>query len=357
MKKESFFNLLMLALIIVSFYLLYRIIFPFLSPLAWAVILSIVFYPLYKKVNQAFRHKRGLAAIVMTFLVIVVIILPSVILLNLLANELVDVYHYVEKYIREERHLTLLEGLKKSALFQKLWDTLNRYLDLSQVDLSTLLLDNLRKLSKYAAGQTSKFIKGLSTVIFQFILMSFSIFYLFRDGEGIMKRVKALIPFSAGERENILSRLVDMVQATIYGGIVVALIQGGLGGLGFWVLGLHSPVFWGAMMAFLSFLPIVGPLLVWGPAAVILFVQGSYLKALILLAWGGILVGLSDNFLRPILISGRTQVHTLLLFFGVLGGLKVFGFLGFVAGPLVITICLAMIDIYTSPAANTKDST
>jgi len=349
-KRETLFSLFILSLIILSFYLFYRILSPYLSPLAWAVILTIVFYPLYKKVNHAFRRRRGLAAIVMTLLVIVVIVLPSGFLLNLLANELIEAYNYFEKYIKEGKHLILLEGLRRSTLFQRIWDLLNRYLDLSQLDLNTLLLDHLRKLSLFAAAQTSKFIKGLSTAIFQFFLMSVAIFYLFRDGEAIMERVRALIPFSVKEKEDILARMVEMIQATIYGGIVVALIQGGLGGLGFWVLGLPSPVFWGAVMAFLSFLPVVGPFLVWVPAAVILFAQGSIIKALILLGWGGVLVSLSDNFLRPILISGRTQVHTLLLFFGVLGGLKVFGFLGLVAGPLVITICLAMIDIYTSTA-------
>ena len=101
-------------------------------------------------------------------------------------------------------------------------------------------------------------------------------------------------------------------------------------------------------MAFFAFFPIIGAFLVWVPAVVILFVQGAYLKAVILSVWGTIVVSLSDNFLRPILISGRTQVHTLLLFFGILGGLKVFGFLGFIAGPLIITICLAIIDIYSS---------
>ena len=139
-----------------------------------------------------------------------------------------------------------------------------------------------------------------------------------------------------------------MINATIYGGVVVALVQGGLGAVGFLIVGLPAPVFWGTVMAFLSFVPIVGTSLVWLPAAVILFAQGVYLKSLILLAWGALVVSLSDNLLRPILIGGRTQVHTLLLFFGILGGLRFFGFLGLIAGPLVITICLAMIEIYTA---------
>jgi len=195
----------------------------------------------------------------------------------------------------------------------------------------------------------------LSTGIFKFFLMTVALFFLFRDGEQLMEKIKTLLPFSTTERENILKRIVDMIHATIYGGIVVALVQGGLGGLGFLIVGLPAPLFWGTVMAFFSFVPIVGTALVWFPAVVILFAQGTYLKGVILLAWGMIIVSLSDNFLRPILIGGRTQVHTLLLFFGILGGLRVFGFLGLIAGPLVITICLALIDIYTTaPLSRSK---
>jgi predicted PurR-regulated permease PerM len=142
----------------------------------------------------------------------------------------------------------------------------------------------------------------------------------------------------------------------MYGGILVALLQGFLGGFAFWFFGLSSPVFWGTVMALLSFLPVVGPFLVWGPVVAYFFFQGTYLKGIILLAWGGAVVGLSDNFLRPIFISKRTKLHTMLMFFGVLGGLKSFGFLGLVVGPLIVTICITMLDIYSEKAAQTTPS-
>ena len=355
MKKEQMYNLLFLAVVILAFYFLYRILASYLVTLAWAAILTILFYPLFKWFNKVFKRRRGGAAITMTIIVIVVIIIPSAFILNLIAKEVVDIYNYSEAFVREGKHIAFFEGLKKVSLFQRIWEVLDRNFDMSQVNLNTLLLDNLRKLSIYIAGQASKFIRSLSTGIFKFFLMTVALFFLFKDGERLMEKIKALIPFSTTERENILKRIVDMIHATIYGGVIVALVQGGLGALGFLILGLPTPVFWGTLMAFLSFVPIVGTSLVWLPAAVILFVQGTYLKALILLAWGAIVVSLSDNLLRPILIGGRTQVHTLLLFFGILGGLKVFGFLGLIAGPLVITICLAMIDIYTTaPLSRSK---
>jgi predicted PurR-regulated permease PerM len=354
MKKEWLFNLLFLVLVIIAFYLFYRILSPFLSTLAWAAILTIIFYPLFKIVNRFFRNRRAWAALTMTIAVTIAIVIPSGFLLNLVARELLDIYKYSEQVIREGRHITFFQGLKQIALVQRLTEALDRYFDLSQIDLETFLLDNLQKLNMYVASQAPKFIKGLSAIILKFFLMTVTLFFFFKDGEEVLTKIKALIPLSAKERDNILKKMVEMIQATIYGGIVVALVQGGFGALGFLIVGLPAALFWGAVMALLSFMHIVGPFMVWVPAVVYLLFQGAYAKAVILGIWGSTLVSLSDNFLRPIIISGRTQIHPLLIFFSILGGLYVFGLVGFIAGPLVVTICLAFIDIYTAPPMRRK---
>jgi predicted PurR-regulated permease PerM len=348
MKKESLFNLLFLALVIMAFYLFFRILSPFFSILAWAAILTIIFYPLFSVTNRLFRNRRAWAALTTTIVVIIAIVIPAGFLLNLIAKELLDIYQYCEQALAEGKHITLFESLKQVRLFQSIGEVLDRYFDLSQTDLDTVLLDNLRKLNMYVTGQAPKFIKGLSTAILNFCLIAVTLFFFFKDGEEVVTKIKALLPLSAKEREHVLRKIVEMIQATIYGGIVVALVQGGFGALGFLIVGLASPMFWGLVMALLAFMHIVGPFMVWVPAVVYLLFQGAYLKALILAIWGSTLVSLSDNFLRPIIISGRTQVHPLLVFFSTLGGLAVFGLVGFIAGPLVITICLAIIDIYTA---------
>jgi len=348
MKKESLFNLLFIALVIIAFYLFYRILSPFLSTLAWAAILTIIFYPLFKIVNRLFRNRRAWAALTMTIAVTIAIVIPAGFLLNLVAKELLDIYQYSEQIIKEGRHITFFQGLKQIAIFQQLTEVLNRYFDLSQIDFEQFLLDNLQKLNMYVASQAPKFIKGLSAIILKFFLMTVTLFFFFRDGEEVLTTIKTLMPLSAKERDNILKKMVEMIQATIYGGIVVALVQGGMGALGFFIVGLPAALFWGTVMALLSFMHIVGPFMVWVPATVYLIFQGAYTKAVILGIWGSTLVSLSDNFLRPIIISGRTQIHPLLIFFSILGGLYAFGLVGFIAGPLVVTICLAIIDIYTA---------
>ncbi len=356
MKKESLFNLLFIALVIMAFYLFFRILSPFFSILAWAAILTIIFYPLFKIVNRLYGNRRAWAALTMTIAVIIAIIIPAGFLLNLVAKELLDIYQYCAQLIKEGKHITFFQGLKQIALFQRLTEVLDRYFDLSQIDFEQFLLDNLQKLNMYVASQAPKFIKGLSAIILKFFLMTVTLFFFFKDGEEVLTKIKALIPLSAKERDNILKKIVEMVQATIYGGIVVALVQGGFGTLGFLIVGLPGAVFWGAVMALLSFMHIVGPFMVWVPAAVYLLIQGAYIKAVVLGIWGAILVSLSDNFLRPVIISGKTQIHPLLIFFSILGGLYAFGLVGFIAGPLVVTICLAIIDIYTATPRRRRTS-
>jgi predicted PurR-regulated permease PerM len=354
MKKEWLFNLLFISVVIIAFYLFYRILSPFLSTLAWAAILTIIFYPLFKIINRLFRDRRAWAALAMTIAVTIAIIIPAGFLLNLFAKELLDIYQYSEQVIKEGRHITFLQGLKQIAIFRQLTEVLNRYFDLSQIDFEQFLLDNLQKLNMYVASQAPRFIKGLSAIILKFFLMTVTLFFFFKDGEEVLQKIKTLIPLAAKERDNILKKMVDMIQATIYGGLVVALVQGGFGTLGFLIVGLPAALFWGTVMALLSFMHIVGPFMVWVPAVIYLIFQGAYAKAVILGIWGSTLVSLSDNFLRPIIISGRTQIHPLLIFFSILGGLYVFGLVGFIAGPLVVTICLAFIDIYTAEPARGK---
>jgi predicted PurR-regulated permease PerM len=179
-----------------------------------------------------------------------------------------------------------------------------------------------------------------------FFLVVISLYYIFKDSDQFLGKVRQAIPLAPEDREMLFERLEEMVYATLYGGIFVAILQGFLGGVAFWFLGVSAPIFWGTIMAFLSFLPVVGPVCVWGPVVIYFFFQGSVVKGIVL----------SDNFLRPMLISKRTKLHTILLFFGVLGGVKGFGLLGLIVGPLVVTICITILDIYSEKAAQPTSS-
>lgn len=348
MNRENFFTLIMLAIIGVSFYFFYRVFSPYAVPIGWAVVLTLVFYPAYERFARWLRNRRSLASIVATTLTILVIVLPGVLLLFFLAKEVVQIYRFFEEGAKAGKFQFLLRW-REIPWIDDLLSHLDPWLNLSQLNLQNMILQSLKRLSTFVLNQSTRFVFGFSQFLFSFLLMAVSMFYLFRDGQRLLEGIKGLIPLTSGEKELLFRRVHEMVHATIFGGVLVALIQGVLGGLAFWILGLPSPVLWGFVMALLAFVPVVGPFLVWLPAAILLAIHGQhYAKAIILVIWGVVVVGLSDNFLRPILISGRTKLNTMILFFAVLGGLKAFGLLGLVAGPLVVTVCLAILDIYSS---------
>ncbi|MGZ3558043.1 MAG: AI-2E family transporter, partial [Thermodesulfobacteriota bacterium] len=210
-----------------------------------------------------------------------------------------------------------------------------------------LLLRNLNQISTFIFSQTTVLLRGFSTFVAGFFFTLLSLYYLFKDGSQLFGRLKEIVPLPCGQRDLLIQRFKDMIYATIYGGILIAIIQGFLGGLFFWILGLPSPIFWGTAMSLLSFIPIGGTALIWAPAGIILLIGGAVLKGLILLALGVFVISMVDNLLRPFFISAKTKIHPLLLFFAVLGGIQAFGLIGLVAGPLIATLFLTMVEIYT----------
>lgn len=346
MKKEHIFIIFTLILTFLAFYFLYQILSPFLTSILWAILLAMIFYPIFKKLERRLKRWKFLSALIMTLLVIFVIVLPSSLLMVSLANEVVGAYHGLEEMIKSGRLQDYLEQIRGIPFFKWTWAKLDQSLNISQFNPINFLLKNLQQISTFLFNQSSKVFKGLSTFMVGFFFTLLSLYYLFKDGNRLFESLKEIVPIPSKQRDLLILRFKEMIHATIYGGLVVALVQGTLGGVIFWILGIASPVFWGAAMAFLSFIPIGGTALIWVPAALLLIVFGTLWKGIILLLLGVFVISMADNFLRPMFISSRTNIHPLLLFFSVLGGIQAFGMIGVIAGPLIVTLCLTLIEIY-----------
>jgi predicted PurR-regulated permease PerM len=356
MKREHIFLIFILFLTFLSIYLLYQILAPFLSSIIWAILLAMIFYPLFQKLQRLLKKKEFLSALIMTLLVLIVIVLPFTLLMVSLASEVVDGYHRMEEMIKTGQLQAYLERIKEIPILTWILARLGQYIDLSQMDPLPLLLKNLQKISTFIFNQTATLLRGFSTFIAGFFFTLLSLYYLFKDGSRFFNGLKEIIPVSSKEKDLLIQRFKDMIYATIYGGILIAIIQGLLGGLSFWVLGLPSPIMWGTAMALLSFIPIGGTALIWAPAGILLLIGGAVLKGLLLLGLGVFVISMVDNFLRPFFISARTNIHPLLLFFAVLGGIQTFGLIGVVAGPLVATLFLTLIEIYIQGTKPHKNS-
>jgi predicted PurR-regulated permease PerM len=214
------------------------------------------------------------------------------------------------------------------------------------LDFEAQMLKGLQLISSFLAQQSSNIVGGLFSFIIDFLIMMVTMFYLFTDGSTIYKAFKELSPLPDAYVDLLVVQFRDVSQATLYGNAMTALCQGASGAVLFWVLGLSGALLWGGLMALLSFVPMIGSFLVWGPAGLYLLATGHTAKALIMWIGGGLVVASLDNILKPMFIKGKADMHGLLIFFAVFGGMAAFGFLGLVLGPLVVALFLTFLSLY-----------
>ena len=336
---------LLLFVTAIALYLCWRMIQPFLGVIAWATVLVIVFYPVHKRLLKRIR-RPSLAALVSCALVILIILVPVALITLAVVNELSGALNSLQagvNYVLDPN----------SRLSGPVLTFINRYVDISQLRSEEFLLERLKGVSGQIAGQTLGFLGGLASFIVQMFFVIFTMYYFFKDGENISRTIRDSLPLEREQADSIMSRTREVIDASVYGVISIAIIQGTLGGLAFWVLGLPSAIIWGVVMTFLSMVPMLGAFLVWVPGAIYLALTGHWVKALLLALWGTLVIGMVDNFLRPKLVGSRTRLHPLLIFFSVLGGLSVFGVLGVVLGPVVVAITLALVDVYRAAGKST----
>ncbi len=344
MRRELITYPVLLGFSLAVAYLFYLIWRPFFIPIAWAAIFAILFSPVNRR-TQKIIPQPEIRATLLTILVILILVIPTVLLGILLVAEVVSTYELVQNWFRSGAYDQVLQFFQRPFIMD-IRDQLDDFIDFQSIDLYSVVSSVMQRLSRFAVSQATDIVQNFSRTLFSFILMVFTLFFFFRDGSRIVEFIRGIIPLSDRRRQEIVDQFSEVITATVLGDLVVALLQGFLGGVAFAVLGLPSPVFWGALMAFLSILPVVGAPLIYMPAGLVLLLQNEYVRGIILLIWGSIVVSQIDNFLRPILISGRTKLHTLVLFFSILGGLYVFGFLGIIAGPMIAALLFTILRMY-----------
>lgn len=344
MKQEYFLISIFALISVVIFYLFYQVIVPFLAPISWAAVFVVIFFPLYERTRARLKNP-GLASLLMCGLIIIVIMGPISYLFVAVVNEAADAVARVNAMYKSGQLDQLLNF--DIPWIASMKEKLDPYYDLSNINMDEMIRDVSNKVSGILVSQTTSLVANGTKTIFYFGLMIFTMYYFFKDGELLINKLKRLMPMSVKETNIAFGQLRDVIGATMYGGVVIALLQGVLGGLLFLILGIPSPVFWGAIMAFLAIIPIVGAFIIYVPAGIILALGGAYVKAIIVVAVGTLIISQVDNVIRPYLISGRTSLHPLLLFFTILGGIALFGLLGMVIGPMVaagITILLKVFE-------------
>ena len=348
MDRKLFLTLLAFAGLALLLYLLGAILEPFLVPLAWAGVIAIATYPVYERLLGRLGNREGRTAGVMVLGVALIIIVPAVVLAFLLAEEAARFYGTLNQ-ATEGGGLVDLAGLQRHPVFGPPVRMAVKWLGRLGVNLDADLAPAAKGAMKFVANYAASAVKNVLLFLLQLFLVVFSLFFLYRDGRRIQRSFWSVLPVEEETKralEGIVARILPSVLAGV---LLTALVQGILGGIGFWIGGLPSPIFFGALICVASLLPVVGTMLVWLPGALYLLFQGMTWSGIFLLAWGFLVVGSSDNILRPLLSRRHSGLPISLLMLGSLGGLFAFGLVGVILGPVVIGISLVLLEMYETP--------
>jgi predicted PurR-regulated permease PerM len=321
-------------------YFVFLIVEPFLVPLAWSAVLAIFFYPLHDKMVQ--KTKATPAALTSTLAVTLLLIVPTLVVLVFTAREALDATTRLQSALAVHGQGPS-EGLTLRA---EEWVRTRLPESLRTLDVSAPLQQAAEKIAAFLGSKFTGLLKNLVSFFVDLFIMIFALFFMFRDGEAIVRAVRHLLPFDVNIQTDMVEESKELIFASVAVGLLVAAIQGVLGGVSFALVGISTPVFWGVLIAFFSLVPVVGSGLIWGPVALWLGFTGHWGKALLVMAICGGVSTVADNIVRPLLLRNRTRINELLLFIGVLGGLEAFGLLGLVAGPTIVAAAMGVFRVY-----------
>lgn len=321
---------------------LFKIVQPFLGPLLWAIFIAFLLYPLHVRLAARLRGKPQWSAALLTALTFIVIIGPLTALSAAFAAQVGALLQLVQDRVADQTQGNVLNLANVPWIAQGLnWLDSTFDIDLAQVQ-SWFTQGSREALQTLASLGGRVFMGAIGTVV-GFVLMQFMLFFFIRDGAEMLNTARELIPMSDSYKAKLFDHLAAVTRAMVYGTGLTALIQGALVGIAFLIVNLPSPVVFGVIAALVGLLPFGGTAIVWGPAALVLAVQGRWGSAIFMLVWGVVLVSLVDNIVRPMLVSGRANVGTLTVFIGVLGGLAAFGAIGLFLGPVILALIIALI--------------
>ena len=333
--QEKLGTALFYGIVVLLAYLVFRVFEPFLAALAWAVILVVIFFPVYEQLAK--KWKATSAALASTIGVTLILIVPAIFIMFAFARQGYEAVQSIQLEVATG-HFRWVDDL---------WMRLQRrFPEVEATDLASTLRRYGEQVAAYVAGQLGSILRHTASFLFDLTVTILAMFYLFRDGPSLVDRLRQVLPFEEVHRNRMIRDSRELIFASVTSSIAAAAAHGLLGGFAFGITGIRAPVFWGVMMGFFSLVPVVGSALIWVPAAISLMLGGRIVHGIVLALICSVIVGLIDNIIRPWLISGRAEMGGLVVFISVLGGIAVFGMLGVVLGPIVVALSAGLLDLY-----------
>lgn len=321
-EKYSRYFLIFISLVII--YVSFLLVRPYISALLSAIILTYIFYPIYRRINRIIKNK-DVSAFMMIVLMLLIVMLPIVLIANALLGEFITLYNSIMNLDLEATLGPILENLGKMNVY---------------------VMDIMDDLMKFGMNAVSRFIISIPARFLEVFIIMFTSFYLFKEGPNIFERMRVLAPLKEEERKLFFREFNNITKGIIYSIFACALAQGIAGGIGFWFFGVSSPILWGIMMTGLALIPMVGPSPVWGIASIYLIVSGNFFSGMGLFLYGTLVISTVDNVIRTAIVGKKAKVHPVVTLIGVLGGLSVFGFIGVILGPIMLSFLILLIKFY-----------
>ncbi|HEX4972933.1 MAG TPA: AI-2E family transporter [Steroidobacteraceae bacterium] len=322
---------------------LFKIVQPFVGPLLWALFIAFLLNPLHEWLTRRLKGRSQLSAALLTVLTLIVLLGPLAALSAAFAAQVGDLLQTAQSTVADQTRNNVFDLTKVPWIAQTLtW--LDTTFGINVAQVRGYVIEGSRAVLQSLASLGGKVFLGAVGTVFGFVLMVFLLFFIIRDGAGMWRTLRDLIPMTRQQKNKLFDHLAAVTRALVYGTGMTALIQGTLVGISFLIVGLPSALVFGVIAALAALLPFGGTALVWIPAAIVLAAQGRWWATLFMLVWGGLLVSLVDNVVRPMLVSGRAPVSTLTVFIGVLGGISAFGAIGLFLGPVVLSLIIALLQ-------------
>ncbi len=339
-NRDKFANAFLVLLAIAISIVFLLMVRGFLMAVLLAGIFSGMAHPLYRYFLRLFKERKALASATTIILVLLVIVIPLTGFLGVAASQAVDVSRAVSPWI--DQQLSQPDAL--DALLSRLpfYERLQPY----QEQITTKIGELAGSIGTFLVNSVAAATRGTVTFLLQLFIMLYAMFFFLIDGRSILDRILYLMPLSPAEEDRMVEKFVSVAKATLKGTLVIGIIQGGLAGIALFLAGIGGAAFWGTVMVVLSIIPGIGTALVWIPAVIYLVAGGHYLAAILLAAWCGVVVGAVDNVLRPMLVGRDTKMSDLLILLSTLGGIFLFGAVGFIIGPIVAALFVTVWDIY-----------
>ncbi|MCB1690417.1 MAG: AI-2E family transporter [Halioglobus sp.] len=346
-------RLVLLVFLAISLYASYSLIAPFLEPIILAILIGLLAYPAHERLVAALRGRKTLASLLSCLILWLIFLIPTMVLLVAVLKQGINYSVVVKEWATQDNIHQLMSQPWVVEVHSRLTNLLPD---------GALHPENIRAKALAAAGVMGKQFAGISTVVLgsltrsamNGVLLLFVLFFVLRDHDKLIAFIHRALPLSRSEEEALFDEIKAVSKSALLGTLATAATQGVVGGFGLWLAGFPG-IFWGAVMAFTSLIPVVGTALIWVPASLFLLVTGEWGWALFLALWGVLVVGSVDNFLRPLLMQGASM-NTVVVFFSLIGGLQVFGLMGLIYGPLIFSITLVMFRLYENAFDEFLDS-